>query len=305
MQRSVLSRDRVTPSFILLAVAALAWIGLIVWARSPSMMDSMPGHVAPARAVLFAGMWLTMMAAMMLPAITPIVLLFRTVQRGRASQGVDAIPTGIFVSGYFAVWLAAGIAAFLAYALVQNVAGAMGASSAWIPYLGGGIVVIAGMYQFTPLKNVCLRHCRSPIHFLLHGWGQGKRGAFRTGASHGFFCLGCCWGIMTVLFVVGLMNLGWMAALSLLITVEKLAPRGVLIARAIGGLFIALGALIAFWPSVFTASGLSLHSPMTMNQMSTRTNQMQPMGTRHGPTHQASKRPAMQHSGSVMGSPQP
>jgi predicted metal-binding membrane protein len=242
------------------------------------MMDAMPGPVAPTRAVLFAGMWLVMMAAMMLPAVIPVVLLFRTVQRGRAAQGNLAIPTSAFLGGYLAVWGAAGVAAFLVYALAQGVSGSLHADSGWLPYGGGAIVVVAGIYQLTPLKNVCLRHCRSPLHFLLHGWGEGRIGAMRTGAVHGSFCLGCCWGIMAALFVVGLMNLAWMAAISLLITVEKLAPRGLTIARGGGGLFIVLGALIAFWPSVFTPSGLTMRSSMAMGHQAMQTPGVQPAG---------------------------
>src|ERR671923_89129 len=118
------------------------------------------------------------------------------------------------------------------------------------------LLVLAGLYQFTPLKNFCLKHCRSPLHFVMHGWRDGRMGAVRMGATHGLFCFGCCWGIMAVLFVVGLMNLGWMVALSLLIMAEKVAPRGVAIGRVVGGLFVALGMLMALQPGLFAAAGL-------------------------------------------------
>ena len=305
LDRRLVGRTVPAPALALLALATLAWIGVIVWARSPSMMDAMPGAFAPTRAALFAGMWLVMMAAMMLPAVTPIVLLFRTVQRGRSSAGAGAVPTSVFVSGYLAVWLAAGIAAFLVDALVQFAAGKVGASSSWLPYIGGALVAAAGIYQFTPLKNVCLRHCRSPIHFLMHGWGEGKRGAFLTGVQHGGFCLGCCWGIMTVLFVVGLMNLGWMAALSLVITVEKLAPRGVALARGVGGLFLVLAALIAFWPSVFMPSGLTSPDRMTMAPATTRSNGMDAKSGAAGTKHRSSAGTSMQPGSTPAGTPRP
>jgi predicted metal-binding membrane protein len=263
--RALLSRDRLFPTSALLMLAALAWVGIILWARSPSMMDAMPGPAAPGRALLFAGMWLVMMAAMMLPAVSPFVLLFRTVQRQRRAGGNLAVPTTAFVSGYLATWLLAGLAGFLIYALVQHLAEPANIGSDVLPYAGGAIVVLAGIYQFTPLKNTCLTHCRSPFHFLLHDWREGRLGALRMGATHGLFCLGCCWGIMAVLFVVGLMNLGWMAALSLLITVEKLAPRGVMIGRAVGLLFIGLGVLIALRPSVVSPAGLTMGSSMNMH----------------------------------------
>jgi hypothetical protein len=120
----------------------------------------------------------------------------------------------------------------------------------------GAIMILAGIYEFTPLKNACLRHCRSPLHLVMHGWREGYGGATRMGATHGLFCLGCCGGIMAVLFVVGLMNLGWMAALSLLILTEKLAPSGVAIGRLVGGLFIILGLLMALQPRLFPAGGM-------------------------------------------------
>src|SRR5207248_7973418 len=115
------------------------------------------------------------------------------------------------------------------YTAVQAVAARVHGGAWLVPYAGGAILVFAGLYQLTPLKNACLKHCRSPLHFVMHGWRDGRTGALAMGATHGVFCLGCCWGIMAVLFVVGLMNLGWMAGLSLLIIAEKLAPRGVAI----------------------------------------------------------------------------
>jgi len=264
-RRTLLSRDRLFSTSALLMLATLAWVGMILWARSPSMMHAMPGPAAPGRALLFAGIWLVMMAAMMLPAVSPFVLLFRAVQRQRRARGNLAVPTSSFVSGYLATWLLAGLAGFLVYAAVQHPAERANISSDVLPYAGGAIVVLAGLYQFTPLKNTCLTHCRSPFQFLLHDWREGRPGALRMGATHGLFCLGCCWGIMAVLFVVGLMNLGWMAALSLLITVEKLAPRGVAIGRIVGFLFIGLGVLIALRPSVVSPAGLTMGSSMNMH----------------------------------------
>jgi predicted metal-binding membrane protein len=231
------------------------------------MMDAMPGRATFAGAAAFAGMWLLMMAAMMVPALTPVVLLFRTMQRGRAAHGSPAVPTAAFVGGYLVVWALAGIGADLAYYLARAAGDQLRAGSSAVPYLGGGIIVLAGLYQFSPLKHVCLAHCRSPFHIILHGWHEGRLGALRMGAAHGVFCLGCCWGIMAVLFVVGLMNLGWMAALSVLIAVEKLAPWGTPMSRLVGGLFIALGVLMAVQPRLFPASGLQPAGTMPMTQM--------------------------------------
>lgn len=239
-------------------LAGLAWAATILMARSPAAMSAMPGQATPLAAALFAGMWLVMMAAMMLPSVIPIVLLFRTVQRQRGASGRPAVPTAIFVGGYLAVWLLAGLGADLIYVIAQAVGARVPAGPSAVPYVGGAILVLAGLYQLTPLKNACLRHCRSPLHLLMHGWREGYGGAVRMGATHGLFCLGCCWGIMAVLFVVGLMNLGWMVALSLLIVAEKLAPGGIVIGRLVGGLFIALGLLMALQPRLFPATGLAV-----------------------------------------------
>lgn len=250
-------------------LTGLAWAATILVARSPVAMSAMPGQATPLAAALFAGMWLVMMAAMMLPAITPMMLLFRNVQRQRGASGRPAVPTAIFVAGYLAVWLLAGLAADLIYTVAQAVGARIPTGTNVVPYVGGAIVILAGIYQFTPLKNACLRHCRSPLHLVMHGWREGYGGAMCMGATHGLFCLGCCGGIMAVLFVVGLMNLGWMAALSLLILTEKLAPRGVAIGRLVGGLFIVLGLLMALQPRLFPAGGLTTTGGgMAMTSMS-------------------------------------
>ncbi|HEY8283064.1 MAG TPA: DUF2182 domain-containing protein, partial [Chloroflexota bacterium] len=136
------------PSIATLAVlAALSWAAVILWARSPMMMDAMPGRATFAGAAAFAGMWLLMMAAMMVPALTPVVLLFRTMQRGRAAHGSPAVPTAAFVGGYLVVWALAGIGADLAYYLARAAGDQLRAGSSAVPYLGGGIIVLAGLYQ--------------------------------------------------------------------------------------------------------------------------------------------------------------
>ncbi|MGH2408899.1 MAG: DUF2182 domain-containing protein [Chloroflexota bacterium] len=251
----------------LVLLAALSWAVVILWVRSSLMMDAMPGRATLGDAASFAGMWLLMMAAMMVPALTPVVLLFRTMQRRRATQGSPAVPTAAYVGGYLVVWALAGIGADFVYSAAHAAGDHLRAGSGAVPYLGGGIIGLAGLYQFSPLKHVCLARCRSPFHMILHGWHEGRLGALRMGASHGAYCLGCCWGIMAVLFVVGLMNLGWMAALSVLIAVEKLTPWGAAMSRLVGGLFIALGVFMAVQPTLFPASGLQPASTMPMTQM--------------------------------------
>lgn len=258
-------RGRALAIATLVLPAVLAWAALILWVRSSAMMDAMPGQATLAGAALFAGMWLLMMAAMMLPAVTPIVLLFRTIERGRGTNSRPAVLTTAFAVGYLVVWALAGVLADSVYLAAQAAGDRLQADAGALPYVGGGILVLAGLYQCSPLKYACLAHCRSPFHVILHGWRAGRLGALRMGVSHGAYCLGCCWGIMAVLFVVGLMNLAWMAALSVLIVVEKRAPWGVAVGRLSGVVCIALGVFMAARPHLFPASGLqpAATRPMT------------------------------------------
>jgi predicted metal-binding membrane protein len=166
-------------------------------------------------------MWMVMMAAMMLPATMPMVSVFGTLNKSRGEAG----RTVAFVAGYLALWAAFGAAATAAqWALQTN-----GLLSPMIvsmsPVLSGALLAIAGVFQFTPLKQACLRACRSPLGFLLTDWRGGLWGAARMGIKHGLYCLGCCWALMALLFVGGAMNLLWIAALTLLVAMEKIAPR--------------------------------------------------------------------------------
>ncbi len=192
----------------------------------------------------FLGIWVTMMAAMMLPSVSPMVLAYARVGRARPTSA----PTAVFVGGYFAAWTAYGLFAYGVFRLVDAVD--MGAL-AWDragPYVAGGAILAAGLYQLTPIKDVCLRHCRTPVHFLAHGWRDGAVGAFRMGFTHGLYCVGCCWGLMIVLFSLGVMSLVWMAAIAGVIFAEKVFPFGERLTRVTAVAFVALGIWIAFWP---------------------------------------------------------
>jgi predicted metal-binding membrane protein len=192
---------------------------------------------------LMAGMWWTMMVAMMAPSAAPTMLLFARVHRHRQATGqlAAAPPTAAFVAGYFLVWLAFSLAAtalqwWLEDARVLSKM-TMGLRAQW---LAGGVLVAAGIYQFTPWKNACLATCRAPAAFLAQHWRPGARGALRMGVLHGAYCLGCCWALMALLFVGGVMNLVWIAVLTLLVLAEKLLPGG----RRVG--FVA-GTLLITW----------------------------------------------------------
>jgi predicted metal-binding membrane protein len=193
--------------------------------------------------LLLAGMWLAMMVAMMAPSATPAVLLYARVHDHEiASKGGPRAPVGAFVLGYFLVWSVFSLlAASAQLALEQRgvvSALTMGLQSRWP---AGLLLLAAGIYQFTPWKNACLAQCRSPVAFLTRHWRPGVGGALRLGLRHGGYCLGCCWLLMGLLFVGGVMNLAWIAALGVLVLLEKLSGRGRAMGRVVGALMVAWG----------------------------------------------------------------
>jgi predicted metal-binding membrane protein len=202
-----------------------------------------PAAWSPGLWALMIAMWWTMMIAMMSPAAAPAILLYARVHR-HAVTGADAnaAPTGAFALGYLSIWLAFSIAAaaltwLLARSALFN-ADTLGSQSRW---LSAGVLIAAGLYQLSPLKDLCLSHCRSPADFLTRHWKPGAAGAFRLGLFHGAYCVGCCWLLMALLFVGGVMNLVWIALLAALVLLEKSAPFGQWIARIGGVALIAWG----------------------------------------------------------------
>jgi len=195
----------------------------------------------PGYAALILAMWAVMMAAMMLPSAAPTVLLVASLARRGASGAGFARATALsFASGYLLVWCGFSLAAtVLQWALdrVGMLSERMAVANAAI---AGIVLIAAGAYQWTPLKETCLRHCRSPVAFLVQHWRRGARGAVATGLRHGLYCLGCCWMLMALLFVAGLMNLAWVAAVALLVLLEKTMPWG-------GRMSRLAGALLAIW----------------------------------------------------------
>ena len=215
-------------------MAALLAVSLAAWLVTVDRMDGMatgPGTDL-GRLGWFLGVWATMMAAMMLPSAAPMVMLVDRVSRDRAGgRRRGAARAAVFVAGYVAVWVAFGLIAYGVYRLFN---GAHASFLRWNEggrWAAGAVVAAAGVYQLTPLKRMCLRHCRSPLHFLLHGWHDGTTGALRMGAVHGLYCAGCCWGLMLVLFAVGVMSIPWMIVVALVIFVEKILPYGDRVAR--------------------------------------------------------------------------
>jgi predicted metal-binding membrane protein len=192
-------------------------------------------------AAVFSAVWVVMMAAMMLPAAAPMILTFAQAQAQRDRAVVT--PTWIFIAGYLVVWLVIGL---LVYTLVQ-IGSDMVAHlttvdrASWAPLALGSTLTLAGLYQFTPLKRMCLSHCRSPLAFVALYWREGRGGALQMGVQHGLFCLGCCWALFGVLVAAGVMSLAWMLLVTLLVFAEKVLPLGQRISAIIGITLIALG----------------------------------------------------------------
>ncbi|HEY1932050.1 MAG TPA: DUF2182 domain-containing protein [Acetobacteraceae bacterium] len=246
--------DRTVILSALLGVTAVAWVWLILLGRDMSAMDmnSMPGMSmpmpAPWTAAIFAltfAMWWVMMLGMMLPSAAPMILMFATVNSSKRVRGQRYVPTVVFTLGYLVVWGAFSVAATVAQWALDRLALLSPSLTTVSPVVGGVLLIVAGIYQFTPLKQACLRHCRSPFAFVLNHWRDGWIGALRMGLEHGAYCLGCCWVLMALLFVVGVMNLLWVAAVAAFVFAEKLLPRGVWIGRIGGGVMVAAGAWMA------------------------------------------------------------
>jgi predicted metal-binding membrane protein len=227
-------------------------------ASMPGMdsMPDMPGMAMDAPAptwdlrtwALMIAMWWAMMVAMMTPGAAPTVLLFTHVHRHAQAQGAlgdGRAPIAAFVAGYFVAWLLFSIAATALHALLEG-AGAISAMTmgSQVRWLSGGALIATGVYQLTPFKNACLSHCRAPAQFLSQHWRPGARGALRLGVVHGAYCVGCCWMLMALLFVGGVMNLAWIAALSLLVLAEKVLARGRWVGYCAGAALIAWGVVI-------------------------------------------------------------
>jgi predicted metal-binding membrane protein len=206
----------------------------------PMMWMVMPGQSALATAALFLFMWQAMMIAMMSPSTWPMLSLYRRVAE------YHGLPrpwrnTGVVAAGYFAVWLAFGASAFLLGFAVSAWAMRSDAISKFVPLSAGAALVLAGLYQLSPLKQTCLKHCREPVFFLSHIWKPGAVGALRIGIAHGAFCAACCWALMLMQIVLGVMNLGVMIVIATIIGTEKLWKRGPALSRVIGACSIATG----------------------------------------------------------------
>ncbi len=235
----------------LAGLTLLAWVYLVQMARAMAPMDmgmAMPHMHAwgVGELAMLTIMWAVMMVAMMLPSAAPMILTFATVHRRRGEQGQPVVSTGVFVLGYVTVWSAFSVAAALLQWTLHAAALLSPAMTTASPIAGGVLLVAAGLFQWTPLKSICLTRCRSPLSFVMTEWREGAPGAFIMGVRHGLYCVGCCWVLMGLLFVAGVMNLLWVAAIAVFVLIEKVMPRGEQASRVGGAVLIAGGLAVAF-----------------------------------------------------------
>ena len=261
----VLKRDRLLVLGGLVIVSALAWgylfqqahgmhqmkmdsmnmSGMDMTGMDMSMSMAMPQIHSWGKLdlLLIFTMWAVMMVAMMVPTAGPMVLLFATFNRKRQEKERPFVPTSIFLLGYLMIWIAFSVIAALGQWSLHRAALLSPMMMSTSPVLGGSLLVAAGLFQWTPLKNTCLTHCRSPLDFFSSHWREGTTGALRMGLRHGTYCVGCCWVLMALLFVAGVMNLFWIAVLSVFVLVEKTIPSRAnkWVGRIVGFLLIGWG----------------------------------------------------------------
>jgi predicted metal-binding membrane protein len=239
-----LSNGQIAAIGTLLALAALAWFATDLRMAG---MDAGPGS-DPGALGFFLSTWIVMMAAMMFPSIAPVVVAHRELYRRERTSGQGWAST-LFVSGYLAVWGAAGV---VGYAILEAGRSLDGGVLAWNEagrWAAAGVLVVAALYELTPHKNTCLTRCRAPRASLLEHWRNGDGGALRRGMEHGAWCLGCCWALMAALFALGAMSLVWMVVISVLIAAEKLLPWRAIAVLAVASVLAAIGVGVGWAPA--------------------------------------------------------
>ena len=244
---SVVKRDRWVILVGLVAVAALAWgyLAHMAWQmgrmETDMAMPQMQRWTAVDLLLLFL-MWAVMMVAMMIPSAAPMILMFASVQRRRRERSSPYVSTTVFVLGYLLIWSLYAALATLAQWGFHEAALLSPMMVSTSAVFGGGLLIAAGLFQFTPLKHLCLTQCRTPFGFISSHWREGTGGALWMGVRHGSFCVGCCWILMALLFVAGVMNLLWIAVIAAFVLLEKIVPRGEWVSRAAGVILLGWGA---------------------------------------------------------------
>jgi predicted metal-binding membrane protein len=248
---AILKRDRLIVLGGLVGISALAWAYIVYLTSHMGSMDMAMDMTMPRMQtwglvdlVLLFVMWSVMMVAMMVPTAASMILVFAKIQRQRRQQERPYVPTGIFLSGYLLVWTGFSVLATCAQWGLHSAALLSPMMVSTSPILGGMILLVAGIFQWTPLKYTCLKYCRSPLSFLITDWREGHRGALLMGLRHGSYCTGCCWFLMALLFVAGVMNLLWVATITVFVLIEKVAPRGDIVGRIVGVVLVVAGLMM-------------------------------------------------------------
>ena len=247
-------RNRAVLLGTLLLIIGASWAYLLSGAGMAGGMEGMMIPAAPdwdlAHAAAIFAMWAVMMAAMMLPSATPMVLFYASISNTRLARGEGGNSPANFVAGYIAVWTAFSLAATALQFGLESASMLSAGMAATSVFLTGGVMIGTGLYQWSPWKRACLERCRSPLEFVLTNWREGSGGAFIMGLRHGAYCLGCCWMLMLLLFAGGVMNLAWIAGLTLVVLIEKLAPFGHWSRRITGLLLITWGTYVILMPGL-------------------------------------------------------
>ena len=252
------ARTRLALIALLFVLAAVAWWSTVDRMRG---MDDGPGTELGTLG-WFLGIWVVMMAAMMFPSVSPTVALYSRMTRSRTP-----LAPLVFTAGYLLTWAAAGV---LAFGISDLGSSLLGSSLAWDNagrWIAGGILVAAAVYELTPVKDVCLTHCRSPLGFLMTSWRAGLSGALSMGARHGAWCVGCCWALMASLFALGVMSIAWMAFVAALIAAEKTLPWGRAVTYGTAAILLVLGVLLVAAPDAIPGLTIPGSSGSMMNQM--------------------------------------
>ena len=248
---------------VLLSLAAAAW-AVLAWQGAAGHMDmTIDSPTMGLRAPLFLAIWVVMMVAMMFPAAAPMIVTFHKVQAGKRQRSEAFVSTWIFVAAYLLVWGLAGVAGYVGALAAEAVAARIALTPAVAGRVGGALLLAAGAYQLTPLKDLCLSKCRTPLTFIMTSWRDGAAGALRMGLLHGAYCLGCCWLLFVILFPLGIMNMAVMAVITLIIFAEKTLPWGRAVARAAAIALIAYGSVVVAAPQFLPTFSAGHHMDMT------------------------------------------
>jgi predicted metal-binding membrane protein len=258
-----MSRARAGILLGLLALTVASWVYLLQQRGAMTAHQAMTPTMGLS-AVLFLAVWVAMMVATMFPAVAPMVLMFARISASRRTAGRAFLPTWLFVAGYVIVWTALGAVAYVGALGAQHLARHLDAVDRNAARIGGGLIVLAGVYQFSRLKDRCLTECRSPMAFVMQHWRDGRVGAVRMGIRHGWECAGCCWALMAMMFPLGMMNIAALAGVTGFIYAEKALPNGHALRYAAGVALVGFGLAVLVHPALLPGMAGDAMPGMTM-----------------------------------------